>query len=239
MDIFYALAEPTRRKIIEMLIRNSQLSATEIYDHFPVSRPAISQHLQVLRQANLVQVEKRAQQRIYRVNPQAMREVELWAGRNNLIVEREKRSYTMSRVFNAPRERVWKVVTDPKLIPRWWGPRDHTTIVDKMQVRVGGVWRYIQKDPDGNEFAFHGKYKEVLAPERLTYTFEFELMPGHIATETETFEEQPDGRTMIISMTVFDTLEDLEGMLQAGMEGGAVESWDQLEELLAKTRKEK
>jgi uncharacterized protein YndB with AHSA1/START domain len=106
-------------------------------------------------------------------------------------------------------------------------------------VRVGGVWRYIQKDPDGNEFAFHGKYKEVVAPERLTYTFEFELMPGHIATETETFEEQPDGRTMITSTTVFSTLEDLEGMLQAGMEGGAVESWDQLEELLAKARKEK
>ena len=234
MDIFYALADPTRRKIIEMLTRNGQLSATEIYNHFPVSRPAISQHLQVLRQANLVQVEKRAQQRIYRVNHQTMRELELWAGRNNLIVEREKLSYTMSRIFNARRERVWKIVTDPKLIPRWWGPGNHTTIVDKMEVRVGGVWRYIQKDPDGNEFAFSGTYKEVLAPERLTYTFEFELMPGHIATETETFDELPHGRTMITSTTVFNTLENLEGMLQAGMEGGAVESWDQLEDLLAK-----
>lgn len=234
MDTFYALADPTRRKIIEMLIRHGPLSATEIYDHFPVSRPAISQHLQVLRQANLVQVEKRAQQRIYRVNPQTMRELELWAGKNNLIVEREKLSYTMSRVFNAPRDRVWKVVTDPKFIPRWWGPKDHTTIVDKMEVRVGGRWRYIQKDADGKEFAFKGKYKEVLAPARLTYTFEFELMAGHIATETETFEEQPGGRTKITSTTVFNTLEDLEGMLQSGMEGGAVESWDQLEELLAK-----
>jgi uncharacterized protein YndB with AHSA1/START domain len=233
MGTFYALAEPTRRKIIEILLRHGQLSATEIYDQFPVSRPAISQHLQVLRQANLVHVEKRGQQRIYRVNSQAMRELELWAGRNNLVVEREKLSYTMSRIFNAPRERVWKVVTDPKLLPKWWGPRDHTTIVDKMEVRVGGMWRYIQKDADGNEFAFRGMYKEVLKPERLTYTFEFELMAGHIATETETFEELPDSRTNITSTTVFNTLEDLEGMLQSGMEGGATESWDQLEELLA------
>ena len=232
MDIFTALADPTRRKIVELLTRHGPSPATEIYKHFSVSAPAISQHLQVLYQANLVQVERKAQQRIYRVNPQTMRELELWAGRNNLVVEREKLSYTMSRIFNAPRERVWKVVTDPKFIPLWWGPRDHPTIVDKMQVRMGGKWRSTQKHPDGNEFASSGVYKEVLAPRRLTYTFEFELMPGHIATETEIFEDLPGDRTMITSTTVFNTLEDLEGMLQSGMEGGAVESWDQLEEIL-------
>jgi uncharacterized protein YndB with AHSA1/START domain len=233
MDIFSALAEPTRRKIVELLNRHGPLSATEIYSRFSVSPPAISQHLQVLHQSNLVQVERRAQQRIYRVNPQGLRELELWAGRNNLIVEREKRSYTMSRIFDAPRERVWNVLTNPKLIPHWWGPRDHPTIVDKMNVKVGGKWRFLQKDPEGNEFAFRGVYKEVTAPKQLAYTFEFELLPGHVATETETLEELPDGRTRITSTTVFETREDLEGMLQSGMEGGAVESWDQLEEILA------
>lgn len=79
MDIFYALAEPTRRNIIEMLAASGHLSATEISDKFDVSPSAISQHLKVLREANLVQMEKRAQQRIYQVNPDAMQEVEVWA----------------------------------------------------------------------------------------------------------------------------------------------------------------
>lgn len=81
MDTFSALAEPNRRKIIELLAREGELSAAEIYAHFPFSPPAISQHLKVLREANLVLVEKRAQQRIYRVNPAALREMQDWAGR--------------------------------------------------------------------------------------------------------------------------------------------------------------
>ena len=154
--------------------------------------------------------------------------------KNNLVVNREERAFTMSRVFDAPRELVWKVCTDPELLPQWWGPRYLTTIVDKMDLRVGGVWRYIQKDAEGNEYAFNGVYKEIKAPERLTYTFEFEPMAGHISTETITFEELPDGKTKLVARTSFDTLEDLEGMLQSGMEGGAVETWDRLEALLAK-----
>ena len=81
MDVFNALADPTRRKIIELLARSGQLSATEIYAQFQVSPPAISQHLKVLREAKLVLVEKRAQQRIYRINPDAMLELEDWARR--------------------------------------------------------------------------------------------------------------------------------------------------------------
>lgn len=81
MDTFHALAEPTRRRILELLAREGELSATEIHRRFPVSAPAISQHLKVLREAGLVHVEKRAQQRIYRVAPEAMLEVESWAGR--------------------------------------------------------------------------------------------------------------------------------------------------------------
>jgi DNA-binding transcriptional ArsR family regulator len=80
VDKFSALSDPIRRSIIEMLARNGELSATDIYNHFQVSPPAISQHLKVLREARLVQVEKRAQKRIYRINPQAMLEVEEWAG---------------------------------------------------------------------------------------------------------------------------------------------------------------
>ena len=79
MDIFSALADPTRRKIMELLAHYGQLSATEICDKFEMTPPAISQHLKILREANLVQMEKRAQQHIYRINPEAMLELEGWA----------------------------------------------------------------------------------------------------------------------------------------------------------------
>jgi len=79
MDKFGALSDPTRRSIVEMLARKGALSATDISKQFRMSPPAVSQHLKVLREARLVQMEKRAQQRIYRVNPDAVHELEDWA----------------------------------------------------------------------------------------------------------------------------------------------------------------
>ena len=78
MDVFSALSDPTRRSILELLAGAGQLTATELYDRFPVSRPAISQHLKVLREADLVLVEKKAQFRIYRMNPEAVQELGNW-----------------------------------------------------------------------------------------------------------------------------------------------------------------
>ena len=78
MDTFLALAEPTRRSIMEMLVKSGNLSASDIYSKFKSTPPAISQHLKVLREANLVRVEKRAQKRIYYVNPEPMKELEKW-----------------------------------------------------------------------------------------------------------------------------------------------------------------
>lgn len=77
-ELFNALAEPTRRSILELLVTKGQLSATEICDNFDVSPPAISQHLKVLREANFVRMEKRAQHRIYQLNREAMSEIESW-----------------------------------------------------------------------------------------------------------------------------------------------------------------
>lgn len=158
--------------------------------------------------------------------------------KSDLVVERDILAFTMSRVFDAPRQLVWKVYTDPAFVPRWWGLRNTTTVVDKMDVTVGGTWRFIERDADGNAYAFNGVYKEVVAPERLTYTFEFEPMAGHIVTDALTFEELPDGTTLVTARSTFETLEDLEGMLQSGMEGGANESWDQLAELLVEFQTE-
>jgi DNA-binding transcriptional ArsR family regulator len=79
MDKFHALADPTRRKILEMLASGGQLSATEISEQFRMTPPAISQHLKALREAELVVMEKKAQQRIYRLNPGTVLELENWA----------------------------------------------------------------------------------------------------------------------------------------------------------------
>lgn len=78
MDKFFAISEPTRRNIIEMLANGTHLSATQIYDHFDVSQSAISQHLKVLKEANIVKVEKHAQHRIYTLNTDAIEEIETW-----------------------------------------------------------------------------------------------------------------------------------------------------------------
>lgn len=154
--------------------------------------------------------------------------------KNNLVVDREQLAFTMSRVFEAPRERIWQACTDAELIPLWWGPRYLTTTVDKLELKVGGIWRFVQRDAEGHVHAFNGVFKIIEPPERLAYTFEYEPMAGHITTDTLIFEALPGGKTRLVARTTFDNLEDLEGMLQSGMEGGAVESWDRLEELLIK-----
>jgi uncharacterized protein YndB with AHSA1/START domain len=138
----------------------------------------------------------------------------------------------MTRVLNAPRALVFKAHTDPNLIPKWWGRRSYTTTVDQLDLRVGGRWRFVQCDPDGNEYAFNGVYREIVPPERLSYTFEFEGMPGHVLIETLTFEEQ-DGKTRLTVTGLYQSVEDRDGMLQSGMEEGANESYEQLAELLA------
>lgn len=144
------------------------------------------------------------------------------------------REIVMTRVFDAPRELVFNAYTDPEAVPQWWGLRRSTTIVDRMDVRPGGTWRFIQREADGNEYAFNGEYLEVTPPERLVNTFEFELMPGHIIEDTATFEDL-GGKTRVTVTSLFANVEDRDGMLQSGMEEGAVESWDRLAEYLAST----
>jgi uncharacterized protein YndB with AHSA1/START domain len=150
-----------------------------------------------------------------------------------------KQELFITREFDAPRELVFKAHTDPKLYTQWIGPRRFTTTLMKFEPRSGGMWRYVSKDKDGNEYAFHGVNHEVLAPERLIDTFEFEGLPekGHVSLETLRLEELPDGRTKLTIQVVFQSIADRDGMLQDGMEEGLNESHDRLEELLEKMKK--
>lgn len=151
-----------------------------------------------------------------------------------VITTPSEREIHIERVFNAPRERVFALYTDPQLIPEWWGPRGTTAIVDRMDARSGGSWRFVIADADGNEStAFHGSYREVTPPERVVQTFEWEGMPGHVSVETAVFEDLGD-RTKVTTTSVFHTTEERDGMLQSGMEHGLNETYERLDELLAR-----
>ena len=140
------------------------------------------------------------------------------------------------RTFDAPRDQVWKALTDPDLIPRWWGQHGTTTTVAEMDVRPGGTWRYINSAPDRDDVVFYGEYLEVDPPQGFKWTFMFDVegvgpMGG---PETYTFEEV-DGKTKVISTGHMGSVEVLEGALSTGMVPGAIETWDRLAALLAKS----
>jgi len=158
-----------------------------------------------------------------------------------ITAEPGKQEMVITREFDAPRELVFRAIMDPKLVSQWWGPRYLSTIVDKMDVRPGGQWRFINRDVEGNEYAFHGVYHEVLAPERVIDTFEFEGLPetGHVTLETMKLEELPGGRTRLITQSVFQSLADRDGVLQSGMESGANDTYDRLSELLETLKNER
>ena len=109
MDMFEALADPTRRRIVELLAAHGELAASAIYEQFSVSPQAVSQHLKALREANVVVMEKRAQKHVYRLNTQTLSEFEVWVQRArqrweesfsalDLVLEREIKKLAESKL---------------------------------------------------------------------------------------------------------------------------------------------
>ena len=147
----------------------------------------------------------------------------------------EGQDLVMERVFDAPRELIWKVITDPKRITNWWGPHGYTTTVVEMDVRPGGRWRYIQHTTGGEDVPFKGEYLEVVPPERVVQTFIYDVPPFNeqAAITTLTLEDLGE-RTKMTSRDRFPAVEALEGALSMGMVGGAIETWDRLAAELAK-----
>ncbi len=149
-----------------------------------------------------------------------------------IIIEPNSQEIRINTTYNAPRELVFKAYTDPDLIPQWYGPRYLTTEIDKLEARAGGRWRFLNYDPEGNVYAFHGVFHEVAAPDRIVQTFEYEGMPGHVVLETAVFEDI-GGRTRVVTQSVFQSIEDRDGMAASGMEVGINEGYERLNELLA------
>lgn len=157
--------------------------------------------------------------------------------KTTLVVVPGRQELLITREFDAPRELVFKAHTDAAIYAQWLG--DVTipggTTFTTFEPRSGGAYRFVSKDKDGNEYAFHGVYHEVLAPERIIGTFEFEGWPeaGHVEFDTTRFEELPDGRTRMTILAVYQSVEDRDGMIASGMEDGMNQGLDRLDEILA------
>jgi len=153
--------------------------------------------------------------------------------KTSIVAEPNKQEIIISRTFEAPRELVFQMWTDPAYIPEWWGPSIMTTIVDSLDAKKGGIWRYIQRDPAGNEYAHNGVFHEVSSPERLVQTYEFEGVPA-VGLVTVTFEELGGGRTKLTETSLYPSVEIRDGVLQSGMSEGVIELMDRFAALLAK-----
>jgi uncharacterized protein YndB with AHSA1/START domain len=137
----------------------------------------------------------------------------------------------MTRVFDAPRDLVFEAHSSADHMKNWWGPRKYETISAEVDFRPGGKWRIVHRGPDGEEYGFHGEYREIVRPERITWTFEFEGAPGQVAVETVTFEER-DGKTTLTAISEAGSKEARDAVLESGMTEGAAETFDRLDEYL-------
>jgi uncharacterized protein YndB with AHSA1/START domain len=137
-----------------------------------------------------------------------------------------------TRDFKAPRALVWKVMTEPQHVARWWGVEGHRNEITALDVRPGGKWRIISHAPDG-DYIFTGEYREVDEPNRFVWTFGMENMFfGKTLVETHTFEEE-NGITHYRSVSNFDSIADRDGMVASGMEKGMVHGFAVIDDILA------
>jgi|SRR4051812_39393691 len=141
------------------------------------------------------------------------------------------REFRMERTFNAPREKVWKALTEPELLKQWWG-RGNPLTIERFEFVRGGHWRFVEHSDHGDH-GFEGRYREIVPVERMVLTFEWDGMPGYVVVNTLTLEELPGARTKLVGTSLFHTTAERDGMMNSGMEGGANQSYDALDRVLA------
>jgi uncharacterized protein YndB with AHSA1/START domain len=160
-----------------------------------------------------------------------MKTTEAIPTRKATITTPTDREIRTERIFNASREWVWQAMTQPELLKQWWG-RGNKLVIERLEVVPGGHWRFVEH-ADGETHGFEGRFSEVTPPMRLVQTFEWDGMPGHVMLSTATLEELDPTHTRLVSVALFHTAADRDGMLQLGMEGGMNESYNALDRVLA------
>lgn len=139
----------------------------------------------------------------------------------------------ISRVFDAPAELVFKALTTPELVKRWWGFETSEWLVCEVDLRVGGQWRFVIRERD-MEVGFHGEYKEIDAPYRFVSTEVYEGFPEAGSLNTVTLDEV-DGVTTLTTLVQHQLKEHRDAQLASGMEGGMQVSYNRLEDLVRQT----
>ena len=151
----------------------------------------------------------------------------------NTVTEIER--MVVTRVFDAPRELVWKAWTDPKYVMQWWGPKGFTAAVCKMDFRVGGKFLCCMKSPDGKEFWNAGEYHEIVPHEKIVSSMYFsdsegnKVQPAHYALDHEAIEDAHD-ITIFEDFGVSQTKLTFIGNepMDEAKNSGQVEGWDQI-----------
>jgi uncharacterized protein YndB with AHSA1/START domain len=159
--------------------------------------------------------------------------------KTEIRAEEGKQELYIIREFDAPRELVFRAYTEAELYEQWCRPCDLTMTIEEMNAMGGGSYRFVH-ERDGHKYTFHGVYHEVLSPERIIGTFEFDGLPerGHVILGTTKFEDLGDGRSRLVHQSVFQSVADRDGMLQSGMERGVKEGYDKLDRLLISLKRE-
>lgn len=156
-----------------------------------------------------------------------------------IVAEKGKQELFITREFDAPREMVFKAFNEPDLLMQWLGPDNMEMEIEKFDNRSGGSYRFIHTDgASGMKFAFNGAIHEVSAPERIIRTFEFEGLPekGHVSLEILTMEVLPGDRTRLKIQSVFRSVEDRDGLVASGMEGGMNAGFKKLDAIFSKRK---
>jgi uncharacterized protein YndB with AHSA1/START domain len=142
------------------------------------------------------------------------------------------REILIERIFDAPRDRVWRAFTEPALLAQWWG-RGNTLDVERFELERGGHWRFVEHGPEGVH-GFEGRFREVTPPERIVQTFEWDGMPAYVIIESLELVDLGDGRTKVVNRSFVYSTEERDGMLQSGMEQGLNQSYAALDAVLAR-----
>ena len=153
-------------------------------------------------------------------------------GRATITTPRE-RVIVCEREFDAPREKVWRAHTDPKLLAQWWG-RGNKLDVEAFELKKNGHWRFVEHDEKEGVNGFEGHFREVTPMDRIVQTFEWDGMRGYTILNSLEFLDLPGGGTKLVTTSLFFTNEERDGFLQSGFEGGINESYDALDRLLSK-----
>ena len=143
------------------------------------------------------------------------------------------REFALTRIFDAPRELVFRALTKPELLKQWFGPRGWWLVVCEVDRKVGGAWRFVMRGPDGSDMGMRGVYREIVSPKRLVYTEMFDGYPGELKVTTILVEHA--GKTTLTATILYPSQEIRNLVIKDGMEHAAAESYDRLAEVLAST----